>query len=102
MSTTLARRIRRIGIEPTTYTKTTETRLVKDENGRETSQEVTISKPMRHRESLTLDELKAHVSTIRAEYRVRNLAFRADRRKARLAKSAKPKIASTKKANPGK
>jgi hypothetical protein len=39
-----------------------------------------------NREDLSLDELCQRVKDVRAAYRIRNLAFRADRRKARVKK----------------
>ena len=74
MSKTLARQIRRIGILPTTYTKTTETRLVKDDKGKETSQEVAVSKPVRNREPLSLADLEARRNVLVAEWRKRRKA----------------------------
>jgi hypothetical protein len=57
-STTLARRIRRIGILPTTYKTVEEQRLTKDENGKEVSLSVEIRKPVRNRMNLSLEALK--------------------------------------------
>ena len=76
MSHTLARRIRRIGLLPTTYTEVTETRLVtvRDEETGETHEEtleVKLKKPVRNRERLTLEQLtqrrNAIITAVRAK-----------------------------------
>ena len=73
--TTLARRIRRIGILPTTFKTVTEQRLSKDENGKEVSLSVEIKKPVRNRMNLSLEALKhereALIVTARAARRTR-------------------------------
>ena len=83
---TLARRIRRIGLLPSTYTTTITHQLVKNEQG--AMEDVTYPHSIRqvNREDLSLDELHQRVKDVRAAYRIRNLAFRADRRKARVKK----------------
>ena len=78
MSKTLARQIRRIGILPTTYHTVTETRLVKDENGKEQATEVKLSVPTRNRMRLSLTELQLKRDVLVADWRKRR-----KRRKAR-------------------
>ena len=56
--TTLARRIRRIGLLPTTHKIVEEQRLYEDENGKEVSLTVGISKPVRNHQKLDLVTLK--------------------------------------------
>ena len=68
-STTLARRIRRIGILPTTYKTVTEQRLSKDENGKEVSLSVEIRKPVRNHMNLSLEALKHEREALIAEAR---------------------------------
>jgi hypothetical protein len=70
MSKTLARKIRRIGILPSTYTEMTETRLVKDDKGKETTQQVTIHKPVRNREKLSIEELITKREALVSEWRM--------------------------------
>ena len=69
MSKTLARSIRRIGILPSTYIDITETRLVRDEHGKEASQQVTVRKPVRNREALSLEDLEARRNVLITEAR---------------------------------
>jgi hypothetical protein len=75
MSTTLARRIRRIGILPTTFKTVTEQRLSKDENGKEVSISIEIKKPIRNHQKLSFESLKlmreALIVTARAARRAR-------------------------------
>ena len=70
MSTTLARRIRRIGILPTTYETVVEQRLTKDENGKEVSLSVEIKKPVRNHEKLDLEFLKLRREALITEARL--------------------------------
>lgn len=83
---TLARRIRRIGLLPSTYTTTITHLLVKNEQG--VMEDVTNSHSIRqvNREDFSLDELHQRVKDVRTAYRIGNLAFRADRRKAHAKK----------------
>ena len=67
--TTLARRIRRIGILPTTHKTVVEQRLSKDENGKEVSLSVEIKKPVRNHEKLDLESLKLMREALIAEAR---------------------------------
>jgi hypothetical protein len=73
--TTLARRIRRIGILPTTYKTVEEQRLTKDENGKEVSLSIEIKKPVRNHEKLDFESLKlmreALIVTARAARRAK-------------------------------
>jgi hypothetical protein len=57
MGTSLARKIRRIGLEKTTYKETQEQVLTRDEQGKETIGTITKRTPERHRAELTLEEL---------------------------------------------
>jgi hypothetical protein len=82
MSSTLARRLRRIGRLPTIYTTTHEERLVRDEDGVETIKKLERKKPVVNREVLTMEELSVRVKQVRAEYRVRNAEFRRRRKAA--------------------
>jgi hypothetical protein len=84
MGTTLARRIRRAGLLPATFIETTEERLQKNAEGAEVVVTVTHRKPAHKREDLSLAELKQRVADIRAAYRVKNLVFREDRRRAHI------------------
>jgi hypothetical protein len=100
MSTTLARRIRRAGLLPTTYTETIEERLTTNAEGAEVVTATIHYKPVRKHENLSLAELRQRVADIRAAYRVKNLVFREDRRRARVAVASKPKIKYAKRGNP--
>ena len=92
MSTTLARRIRRAGLLPAAFIETTEERLTTNAEGAEVVVTVTHRKPVRKHENLDLAELKQRVADIRAAYRVKNLVFREDRRRARVyAKRGNPR-----------
>lgn len=57
MSTTLARRVRRIGLLPTTYRESVEERLTYNEDGTESAKRVVVKTPERHRAKLSLEEL---------------------------------------------
>lgn len=59
MSKTLARQIRRIGLLPTTYKESTEIVLTHAEDGTERATEIRKKTPIRHREELTLEELRS-------------------------------------------
>ena len=92
MGTTLARRIRRAGLLPAAFIETTEERLTTNAEGAEVVVTVTHRKPVRKHENLDLAELKQRVADIRAAYRVKNLVFREDRRRARVyAKRGNPR-----------
>jgi hypothetical protein len=68
VSKTQARQIRRIGLLKTTYTEHEERRLVKDATGKDTETIVTIKRPERHREQLTIDDLKTHREQLIADW----------------------------------
>ena len=57
MGTSLARRIRRIGLLPTTYHQVKETILAKNDKGEAVEQEITKNVPQRNRRTVTLEEL---------------------------------------------
>lgn len=91
MSTTLSRRLRRIGILPTTFNETQEQRLVTEiVEGKKQQVTKTITKrtPVRHHETLSPEENTARRVAIRSAYKENNTAFRAERKKARAAKRA--------------
>ena len=67
--TTLARRIRRIGILPTTYKTIVEQRLSKDEDGKKVSISAEIKKPVRNHMNLSLESLKLMREALIAEAR---------------------------------
>lgn len=88
MSTSLSRRIRRIGALPTSFNETQEQRLVTEiVEGKKKEVEKTFTKrtPVRHQETLTPEEHAAREAIIRTENRQRTLAFRAARKAARKA-----------------
>jgi hypothetical protein len=59
MSTSLARRIRRICLVPTTYREVKESVLVKNAEGKEVSQEITKRIPERHFLTMTTAQFAA-------------------------------------------
>ena len=77
MSTTLARRIRRIGLLPTTYRESVEERLTYNEDGTESAKRVVVKTPERHRAELSLEELTAKRAEIVTKWRARRKAWRA-------------------------
>jgi hypothetical protein len=86
MSTTLSRRLRRIGLTPTTYNETQEQRLVTEiVDGKKQQVEKTITKrtAVRNHETLTPEEIVSRNAVLRSEYKIRNQEFRLDRKKAR-------------------
>lgn len=83
MSKTLARQIRRIGLLRTTFNETQEQRLVTEiVDGKKVGVEKTITKrtPVRHRDTLGLDELAYRRTEIVEQYKIRNRMFRAKRK----------------------
>lgn len=83
MSATLARRIRRIGILPTTYTETKEQILVKDEQGNQIAQDRIKRTPQRNRVELSLAELTQTRLSIIETWRNARKERQAHERKAR-------------------
>lgn len=77
MSTTLARRIRRIGLLPTTYRESVEERLTYNEDGTESAKRVAVKTPERHRAELSLKELTAKRTEIITKWRARRKARKA-------------------------
>lgn len=77
MSTSLARRIRRIGLERTTYRFSEEERLTYDENGTPSVTRIKVSTPERHRAELSLEELRSKREHIIKEWRARRKARKA-------------------------
>jgi hypothetical protein len=80
MSTTLARRIRRIGLLPTTYKEVHQEQLVRNDEGKEVAKTVVLHRPKRHREDISAEARGILVSVLRAEYRKQNAEFRKFRR----------------------
>lgn len=79
MSQTLARRIRRIGLLPTTFKETKETRLVKNAEGEEEEACIIKRKPVRHYQRLTAAERAAKALQITREWRAAHNDGRASR-----------------------
>lgn len=75
MATTLSRRIRRIGILPTTFIESTETRLV-NEGGKEVEKEFKLKRPVRHRENLDEATRARFEQDIRSAHKVSHKEFR--------------------------
>jgi hypothetical protein len=69
MGTSLARKIRRIGLEKTTYNTSHEIILVKNEQGMEEEVTTTKSTPVRHRTKLTFEELSLKRSAMIMKWR---------------------------------
>jgi hypothetical protein len=69
MGTSLARRIRRIGLLSTTYHQVKETVLVKNDKGIEAAQEITKNVPERHRRTITIEELTTERAAMITEWR---------------------------------
>lgn len=66
MATTLARRIRRIGLLPTTYNDVPYTVLVKTPEGAEVTEQRTRKVPVRHSEQLTEQRIAAKTENLQA------------------------------------
>lgn len=81
MTTTLARRIRRIGLLPTTYKTVKEEVLGKDEQGAEAIITHTKKIPVRHRERLSADTQQKMIDDMRAAAKAKRLARRAANKK---------------------
>lgn len=77
MSATLARKIRRIGLERTTYRFSEEECLTYDENGATAITRIKIKIPERHRAELSLEELRSKREHIIKEWRARRKARKA-------------------------
>lgn len=77
MTTTLSRRIRRIGILPTTFKTSKEDRLVKDDAGNEVIQTTTKKTPIRHFERIANDVRAEMEAKLRAEAGVKRTAWKA-------------------------
>ena len=86
MSMTLARRLRRINVLPTTYVEHEERRLAKGEDGLDREVIITIKKAVHHREKLDESEALRRRAEVRTDYRARNREFRQRRRIAQLQK----------------
>jgi hypothetical protein len=92
MSTTLSRRLRRIGILQTTFNETQEQRLVTEiVEGKKQQVEKTITKrtPVRNRVTLSPEERALAETTISTTFAEKHLAFRAKRKEARVAARSK-------------
>ena len=76
MSGTLARRIRRIGLLPTTYRESIEERLTHNEDGTESAKRVVVKTPERHRAELSLEQLHEMRGLIVADWREKRKARR--------------------------
>lgn len=87
-----------MGVLPTTYKVTTETRLVQNEDGTDRAVEISVRKPIHNRVELSLNEREAGEKLIRAEYRVRHMKFRERRRLRKASKEASKVMASVYKA----
>jgi hypothetical protein len=70
MPTSMSRRIRRIGLLPTTYTETVE-QVGVTKNGQKQVETITHRHPERNREDLSPAAIYGIASDIRAEYRER-------------------------------
>ena len=73
MSTTLARRIRRIGALPTTYREVKEESLSHNDQGEETIVVKTKKIPVRHFSCMTNEDREARTAAIRSEAEARRL-----------------------------
>lgn len=84
MSSTLARRLRRIGLLPTTFKEVKYTQLVRKtgEDGapHEVAEERTKKVPIRHSEALTTEERRIRALESLTEYKKANKLFRERRR----------------------
>ncbi len=69
MTTTLSRRIRRIGLLPTTFKTYKEERLTKKDDGSEEIVTITKKTPIRHSRSMSADERAAIADKFRTEAR---------------------------------
>ncbi len=76
MPVSLGRRIRRIGLLPTTYKVIKESRLGHDETGAETEVIVHKKIPQRHLERLSEDTRAGIEAALRAEAKAKRLAAR--------------------------
>lgn len=74
MSATLARKIRRIGLERTTYRFSEEERLTYDENGATAITRIKVSTPERHRAELSLEELTQRRAAVIQQWRAKRKA----------------------------
>lgn len=86
MSTTLARRIRRIGLLPTTYRESVEERFTYNEDGTESVKHVVVKTPERHRAKLSLEELTRLRGLIVAKHRTKRMFRHIKERQARAEK----------------
>jgi hypothetical protein len=78
MPTTLARRIRRIGLLPTTYRTVKEDVLGRDESGAEAPITKTKKVPVRHRDRDMTDEERGRIAgQFRAAAKAKRIAARA-------------------------
>ena len=71
MGTSLARRIRRIGLLPTTYHQVKETILAKNDKGEAIAQEITKNVPERNRRTVILEEFTDIRATMISEWRAK-------------------------------
>ena len=77
MTTTLARRVRRIGFLPTTYKTVKEEVLRKDEHGKEVAVSHMKHIPVRHHDRMSNDTHQAIVLAFRADAKAKRLAAKA-------------------------
>lgn len=89
MTTTLARRIRRIGILPTTFKVSTEERLVKQPDGTTAVATVERKTPIRHYEPMTESARELQERYLRQEAKFARAARKANEKAARERIAAK-------------
>ena len=99
MSTTTKRRLRRIGLLPTSFKIVKELVLERNDKGIEIEVTKEKSIPVRHREQLSLEELTGRATEVKKLMRARNLAFRSNKKSGRKTKP-EPIMASASKASP--
>jgi len=89
MSTSLQRRIRRIGLLPTTFTEFKEEILIRHKNGGEEKVVNVIRKPVRHCENLSPDVKDAIIADLKQKDVVRRQIFYSKRKAAKAKKDQK-------------
>ncbi len=88
MSASLSRRIRRIGLLPTTFKTVKETRLERNEEGAEVEVVHNKKVPLRQCARLSHDDRKQQEDRLRAEAKKRRAEWKAARKKAARKKAA--------------
>lgn len=83
MSTTQARRIRRIGLLPTTFKEVKEERKVMKDGVEDRVETITKRIPIRHREPLAPEQVSALANQITLDARAKRKARRASEKKAK-------------------